>query len=231
MYSKKVDDPENIIKKHVKNGTVLMSGGFGLCGIPENSIHYISKLKINNLTAISNNIGNSGRGLVHLLKNNMIDKAYCSYVGGNPDLESLLLNNKIEVHLIPQGAFAEKIRAAGVGIRAFYTPTGYATSVAQNKEEKNFDRPCILEHALHGDVAIIKAEIGDEFGNLHFKETAQNFSPLMAMAAKTTIVEVEKLIPIGELAPGEIHLSGIFVQHIYEGKNYKNDIEFLKLEQ
>lgn len=210
----------------IKSGASIMSGGFGLCGIPENSINAIAEMDINNLTIISNNIGNSGRGLVALLKKDMISKAHCSYVGGNPDLEKRILNKEIDVNLIPQGSFSEKIRAAGLGIRAFYTPTGYATSVALGKEVKEFDRPCILEHALHADYAIIKAEIGDEYGNLYFKETARNFSPLMAMAAKTTIVEVEKLVKIGELDPSKIHLPGIFVQRIYQGSNYQNDIEF-----
>ena len=231
MYSKVTNTPNETIKTHLKNGTSLMSGGFGLCGIPENSINYIEQLNIRDLTVISNNIGNSGRGLVKLLKKNMISKAICSYVGGNPDLEQRMISNEIEVTLVPQGTFVEKIRAAGVGIRAFYTPTGHGTTVAENKEVKKFDRPCILEEALFADVAIIKAEVGDEFGNLMFKETAQNFSPLMAMAAKNTIVEVEHLVKIGELKPGNIHLPGIFVQHIYQGSNYQNDIEFLKVEK
>ncbi len=229
MYSKKIDSPRETLKKYVTNNISIMSGGFGLCGIPENSINYISQLQANNLTVISNNIGNSGRGLVKLLKQDMISKALCSYVGGNPDLEEKILNQTIEIELIPQGTFIERIRAAGVGVRAFYTPTGYGTLIAEGKEEKDFDRPCIMEYSLSADVAIIKAEIGDEFGNLHFKETAQNFSPLMAMAAKTTIVEVEKLVSIGELKPELIHLPGIFVQHIYEGENYENAIEHLKV--
>lgn len=231
MYSKVTNDPNETIKKILKNSTTLMSGGFGLCGIPENSINYIEQLEIKDLTVISNNIGNSGRGLVKLLKKDMISKAVCSYVGGNPDLEKRIISNEIEVTLVPQGTFIEKIRAAGVGIRAFYTPTGHGTVVAENKEIKNFDRPCILEEALFADVAIIKAEVGDEFGNLMFKETAQNFSPLMAMAAKITIVEVENLVKIGELKPENIHLPGIFVQYIYQGKDYQNDIEFLKVEK
>ena len=210
----------------ISTGSSLMSGGFGLCGIPENSIDAISELQINGLTVISNNIGNSGRGLVALLKKDMISSAVCSYVGGNPDLESRMLKDEIKVTLVPQGTFSERIRAAGLGIRAFYTPTGHGTSVALGKTEMMFDRPCILEKALHADFAIIKAEIADEYGNLYFKETARNFSPLMAMAAKTTIVEVEKLVKIGELSPDQIHLPGIFVQRIYQGSNYKNDIEF-----
>jgi 3-oxoacid CoA-transferase subunit A len=213
----------------LKSGITLMSGGFGLCGIPENSIEYISTLPISNLKVISNNIGNSGRGLVALLKNKQIAKAFCSYVGGNPDLEVQMMSKEVEVELIPQGTFSERIRAAGMGIRAFYTPTGYGTLIAEGKDVKEFDKPCILETALHADFAIIKAQKGDSFGNLWFKESARNFSPLMAMAAKVTIVEVEELVGLGELQAENIHLPGIFVQRIYQGKNYKNDIEFLKL--
>lgn len=212
-----------------KSGITLMSGGFGLCGIAENCIDALTEIDVNNLTVISNNIGNSGRGLVKILIQDKISKAFCSYVGGNPDLEKRMMNKEIEVELVPQGTFSERIRAAGMGIRAFYTPTGYGTLVAEGKDVKNFDRPCILETALYADFAIIKAEIGDKYGNLWFKETARNFSPLMAMAAKTTIVEVEKLVEVGELAPEDIHLPGIFVQRIFQGSNYKNDIEFLKL--
>ncbi len=213
----------------VQSNCSIMSGGFGLCGIAENCIDALSKKEIKGLTLISNNIGNSGRGLVKILIQNKIKKAYCSYVGGNPDLEKRMLNNEIEVELIPQGTFSERIRAAGLGIRAFYTPTGYGTLVAKNKEVKIFDKPCILEEALHADFAIIKAEKADPYGNLYFKETARNFSPLMAMAAKTTIVEVEQLVPLGDLKPEDVHLPGIFVQRIFQGKDYKNDIEFLKL--
>lgn len=217
--------------KDIFSGASLMSGGFGLCGIPENSIDALTQMDIKDLTVISNNIGNSGRGLVKILVQDKIKKAYCSYVGGNPDLEARIMNKSIDIELVPQGTFSERIRAAGLGIRAFYTPTGYGTVVADGKEVKHFDRPCILEEALHADFAIIKAQKGDTFGNLWFKETARNFSPLMAMAAKTTIVEVEELVELGELAAEDIHLPGIFVQRIYQGKNYKNDIEFLKVQE
>ncbi|MDD0852696.1 CoA transferase subunit A [Halobacteriovorax sp. GB3] len=216
--------------KDITSGSSVMSGGFGLCGIPENSIDALCKKDINNLTVISNNIGNSGRGLVKLLVQDKISKAYCSYVGGNPDLEKRIFNKEIDVELVPQGTFSERIRAAGMGIRAFYTPTGHGTIVAEGKEVKEFDRPCVLETALHADFAIIKAQKADPYGNLWFKETARNFSPLMAMAAKTTIVEVEQLVELGEIAPEDVHLPGIFVQRIYQGSNYKNDIEFLTLE-
>lgn len=212
----------------LKSGMALMSGGFGLCGIAENCIDQISKMNISDLTIISNNIGNSGRGLVKILNQKKFKKAYCSYIGGNPDLEKQLLAKEIEVELVPQGSFVEKIRAAGMGIRGFYTPTGYATSYANDKEVKIFDRPCILETPLQADYAIIKAQIGDEYGNLWFKESARNFSPLMAMAAKTTVVEVEKLVKVGQIKPEDIHLPGIFVQKIFQGSNYQNHIEFLK---
>jgi 3-oxoacid CoA-transferase subunit A len=215
----------------INTGSTIMSGGFGLCGIAENCIDALEKRDINNLTIISNNIGNSGRGLVKILVQNKISKAYCSYVGGNPDLEEQMLNKTIDVELVPQGTFSERIRAAGLGIRAFYTPTGYGTLVAEGKDTKEFDRPCILEEALHADFAIIKAQKADPYGNLWFKETARNFSPLMAMAAKTTIVEVEELVELGDIRAEDIHLPGIFVQRIFKGNNYKNDIEFLKTEE
>ncbi len=217
--------------KDIPDGATIMSGGFGLCGIPENSINAIANREIKNLTVISNNIGNSGRGLVTWLVKDMIVKAYCSYVGGNPDLEERIHDKRVTVELVPQGTFSERIRAAGLGIRAFYTPTGYGTLVAEGKEVKTFDKPCILEEALGADFAIIKAQKGDEYGNLWFKETARNFSPLMAMAAKTTIVEVEEFVGLGEIPPEDIHLPGLFVQRIYQGENYKNDIEFEKIQE
>ena len=207
------------------DGITLMSGGFGLCGIPENSINEIKRRRIKNLSVISNNIGNSGRGLAYLLQQKQIIKATCSYVGGNPDLEQQMLANEIDITLVPQGTFSERIRAAGMGIRGFYTPTGYGTLVADGKEVREFDKPCLLELPLEADFAIIKAERGDTYGNLWFKETARNFSPLMAMAAKVTIAEVEQLVPMGEIQPEDVHLPGIFVQRIYQGTDYANDIE------
>jgi 3-oxoacid CoA-transferase subunit A len=217
--------------KDIKSNSIIMSGGFGLCGIAENCIDALSKMNIKDLTLISNNIGNSGRGLVKILIQDKIKKAYCSYVGGNPDLEKRMLNGDIDVELVPQGTFSERIRAAGLGIRAFYTPTGYGTIVAKGKDEKTFDRPCILEEALHADFAIIKAQKADPYGNLWFKETARNFSPLMAMAAKVTIVEVEELVNLGDILPEDVHVPGIFVQRIFQGINYNNDIEFLKVQE
>jgi 3-oxoacid CoA-transferase subunit A len=209
----------------LRDGITLMSGGFGLCGIPENCIDELAHLGVKNLRVISNNIGNSGRGLAILLKNHQITRAVCSYVGGNPDLEEQMLSGEVAVELVPQGTFAERIRAAGMGIRGFYTPTGVGTTVAEGKETRSFDRPCLLELPLEADFAIVKAERGDVYGNLWFKETARNFSPLMAMAAKTTIVEVEELLPLGGIPAEDVHLPGIFVQRIFQGTNYRNEIE------
>ena len=230
MYSKIYDNAKEALSD-ITDGSTIMSGGFGLCGIPENSINYLSTTNLKDLKVVSNNIGNSGRGLVKLLKKNMISKGYCSYVGGNPDLEEAMLSGKIEIELIPQGTLSERIRAAGMGIRAFYTPTGYGTEVAEGKDIKEFDRPCILEHALHADFAIIKAQKADPYGNLWFKETARNFSPLMAMAAKTTIVEVEEIVALGDIMPEDVHIPGVFVQRVYLGSNYENAIEFLKVKE
>lgn len=209
----------------LSDGITLMSGGFGLCGIPENSIKHIEKTGLNGIHAISNNIGNSGRGLALLLKQRQIVEATCSYVGGNPDLEEQMLAGEVKVNLVPQGTFAERIRAGGMGIRGFYTPTGAGTTVADGKEVREFDRPCLLELPLHADFAIIKAQRGDTYGNLWFKETARNFSPLMAMAATTTVVEVEELVELGQIPGENVHLPGIFVQRIYQGRDYENAIE------
>ena len=209
----------------LQDGISLMSGGFGLCGIPENSIREIVRQGIRDIHAISNNIGNSGRGLALLLKQQQISRATCSYVGGNPDLERQMLAGEVDTTLVPQGTFSERIRAAGMGIRAFYTPAGAGTLVADGKEVREFDRPCILEYPLSADFAIIKAEKGDAYGNLWFKETARNFSPLMAMAGKITVVEVEQLVELGDIPAEVVHLPGVFVQRIYQGQDYENVIE------
>jgi|TARA_B110000495_G_scaffold46441_1_gene38492 3-oxoacid CoA-transferase subunit A len=209
----------------MKDGVSVMSGGFGLCGIPENSILEIRRRQLKNLHAISNNIGNSGRGLAWLLKEKQISRATCSYVGGNPDLEQQMLSHEVDVTLVPQGTFSERIRAAGMGVRGFYTPAGYGTEIAEGKESREFDLPCLLELPLAADFAIIKAQKGDPYGNLWFQETARNFSPLMAMAAKVTIVEVEQLVELGEILPEDVHLPGVFVQRIYQGSEYENTIE------
>ncbi len=225
MAESKIYDSAEAALFDVIDGMQLMSGGFGLCGIPENSIREIQRRGIQNIHAISNNIGNSGKGLALLLKNQQISAATCTYVGGNPDLETQMLAGEVDVTLVPQGTFSERIRAAGMGIRAFFTPAGYGTVVAEGKEVREFDRPCILELPLHADFAIIKAQRGDSYGNLWFKETARNFSPLMAMAAKTTVVEVEELVELGDIRPEDVHLPGVFVQRIYQGSDYENVIE------
>ena len=209
----------------LSDGISVMSGGFGLCGIPENSINEIKRQGITGIHAISNNIGNSGKGLAVLLKNRQISAATCTYVGGNPDLEEQMLAGDVDVTLVPQGTFSERIRAAGMGIRAFFTPAGYGTLVAEGKEVREFDRPCILELPLEADFAIIKAQKGDPYGNLWFKETARNFSPMMAMAAKTSVVEVEEMVKLGDIKPEDVHLPGVFVQRIYQGSDYENTIE------
>ena len=211
----------------MQDGVRLMSGGFGLCGIAENCIAEIERRQIRNISAISNNIGNQGKGLARLLKNRQITHAICSYVGGNPDLEEQMLSGEITTELVPQGTFSERIRAAGMGIRGFYTPTGHGTVVAEGKDVRLFDKPCILERPLEANYAIIKAQKGDSYGNLWFKESARNFSPLMGMAAEVTVVEVEELVELGEITPEDVHLPGIFVQRIFQGKDYRNDIEFL----
>lgn len=212
------------------DGCAIMSAGFGLSGGAENCIDEIRRLEVKNLTIISNNCGNQGQGLAILLKNNQIKKVVCSFVGGNPDLEELMLKNTIEVELNPQGTLAERIRAGGIGLGGFYTPTGVGTLVANNKEHKTFDgKTMIFESALKADFAILRAHVADSYGNLRFYRTSQNFSPAMAMAAKTTIVEAEKIVPFGEIDPDDIHLPGIFVQRIFKGSNHKNVIEHLKI--
>ena len=208
------------------DGARIMSGGFGLSGNAENCIEAIGNLGKRDLTIISNNCGNQRQGLAVLLQKNLIKKVVCSFVGGNPDLEELMLKGAIDVELSPQGTFAERIRAGGAGIGAFYTPTGVGTVIAEGKDEREFDgRRMILETALTADFAIIRAKTADLFGNLRFYRTSRNFSPSMAMAAKVTIVEAEEIVPCGAIDPDDVHLPGIFVQRIVKGVNHKNVIE------
>lgn len=210
----------------IKSGMTLMVGGFGLCGIPENSIAQLVKLGVNDLTCISNNAGVDDFGLGLLLQNKQIKKMISSYVGENDEFERQMLSGELEVDLIPQGSLAERCRAGGAGIPAFFTPAGYGTEVGEGKEVREFNgKPHILESALTADYAIVKAWKGDTAGNLIFKATARNFNPLMAMAGTITIAEVEELVPIGDLDPNEIHTPGIFVQRIFQGKNYEKRIE------
>ncbi|PKP50231.1 MAG: succinyl-CoA--3-ketoacid-CoA transferase [Bacteroidetes bacterium HGW-Bacteroidetes-12] len=212
--------------KGIKDGMTLMLGGFGLCGIPENSIAQLVKMSVKNLTCISNNAGVDNFGLGLLLQKKQIKKMISSYVGENDEFERQMLSGELEVDLIPQGSLAERCRAGGAGIPAFFTPAGYGTEVAQGKEVRVFDgKPHILETALKADFAIVKAWKGDTAGNLVFKYTALNFNHVMATAGKITIAEVEELVPEGTLNPNHIHTPGIFVQRIFQGKNYEKRIE------
>jgi len=212
--------------KDIKSGVTIMLGGFGLCGIPENSITELVKKDVKELTCISNNAGVDDFGLGLLLQKHQIKKMISSYVGENDEFERQMLSGELEVDLIPQGSLAERCRAGGAGIPAFYTPAGYGTEVAEGKEVRIFDgKPHILESALTADFAIVKAWKGDTAGNLIFKATAKNFNPMMAMAGKITIAEVEELVPAGELNPNEIHTPGIFVQRIFQGVDYEKRIE------
>ena len=218
MINKVITDIDAAISE-LSDGMTVMFGGFGLSGIPENAIQAIRRKGTKNLTCISNNAGVDDFGLGFLLQNKQIKKMISSYVGENAEFERQMLSGELEVELIPQGTLAERCRAAGVGIPAFFTPAGYGTEVALGKEVRWFDgKPHILEHAFEASYAFVKAWKGDTAGNLIFKGTARNFNPLMAMAGKITIAEVEELLPAGELDPNEIHTPGIFVQHIYKGE-------------
>ncbi|MBN9293401.1 MAG: CoA transferase subunit A [Flavobacteriia bacterium] len=210
----------------IQDGMTLMVGGFGLCGIPENSIAQLVKMNVKQLTCISNNAGVDDFGLGLLLQQKQVKKMISSYVGENAEFERQMLSGELEVDLIPQGSLAERCRAGGAGIPAFFTPAGYGTEVAEGKEVRQFNgKPHILETALTADFAIVKAWKGDTEGNLIYKATAMNFNPMMAMAGKITVAEVEELVPAGELDPGQIHTPGIFVQRIFQGKKYEKRIE------
>lgn len=210
----------------IEDGMTLMVGGFGLCGIPENSIARLVTMGAKNLTCISNNAGVDDFGLGLLLQGKQIKKMISSYVGENAEFERQMLSGELEVELIPQGTLAERCRAGGAGIPAFFTPAGYGTEVAEGKEMRVFNgKPHILEEALTADFAIVKAWKGDTEGNLVFKATARNFNPMMAMAGKITVAEVEELVPAGELDPNFIHTPGIFVQRIFQGEKFEKRIE------
>ena len=227
--SKIVKNAQEAIKGIQSNMTVMF-GGFGLCGIPENTILELSKTDIKNLICISNNCGVDDFGLGLLLNNHQIKKMVSSYVGENAEFERQMLSGELEVELLPQGSLAEKIRAGGAGIPAFYVPAGYGTEVGEGKESKKFDgKMHLLEYALHADFAVVKAWKGDTEGNLIYKYTANNFNNMMAMAGKITIAEVEEIVPAGELDPNFIHTPGVFVQRIFQGTNYIKKIEQLTL--
>jgi 3-oxoacid CoA-transferase subunit A len=210
----------------IEDGMTLMVGGFGLCGIPENAIAQLAKSGIKDLTCISNNAGVDDFGLGLLLQNKQVKKMISSYVGENDEFERQMLSGELEVELIPQGTLAERCRAGGAGIPAFFTPAGYGTEVAEGKEARLFNGKWhILEHALTADFSLVKAWKGDTEGNLVFKATARNFNPMMATAGKITVVEVEELVPAGELNPNEIHTPGIYVQRIFKGEKFEKRIE------
>lgn len=214
--------------KDIPSGCTILLGGFGLCGIPENSIDALVEKDISGLTCISNNAGIDNYGLGKLLRKHQIKKMIASYVGENKEFERQLLSGELDVELTPQGSMAEKIRAAGAGIPAFYVPAGYGTEVQGDKETREYNgKMHILEEALGGDYAIVKAWKGDAHGNLVYRATANNFNNMMAAAGKITIAEVEEIVPLGELEPNQIHTPGIFVQRIFQGVDYEKRIEFV----
>lgn len=210
----------------IKDGMTLMLGGFGLCGIPENTINALVKAGVKDLTCISNNAGVDDFGIGLMLQQHQVKKMIASYVGENAEFERQMLSGELEVELTPQGTLAEKCRAGGAGIPAFFTATGYGTEVAEGKETREINgKMYVLEAGLTADFAIVKAWKGDKHGNLIYKGTARNFNPMMATAGKITIAEVEELVEPGELDPNFIHTPGIFVQRIFQGVNYEKRIE------
>jgi 3-oxoacid CoA-transferase subunit A len=225
MIAKKVENVQQAIQG-IESGMTIMFGGFGLCGIPENTIAALVQTPISNLTCISNNAGVDDFGLGLLLQKRQIKKMISSYVGENAEFERQMLSGELEVELTPQGTLAEKCRAAQAGIPAFFTPAGYGTEVAEGKEVREFSgKMHIMEEAFKADFAIVKAWKGDEAGNLIFKGTARNFNACMAGAAKITIAEVEELVPAGTLDPNQIHIPGIMVQRIFQGEKFEKRIE------
>jgi 3-oxoacid CoA-transferase subunit A len=226
MYINKVVSGADDAVKDIPSGAVLMLGGFGLCGIPENCISALIRTGVNDLTCISNNAGVDDFGIGLMLQTRQVKKMISSYVGENAEFERQLLSGELEVDLVPQGTLAERIRAGGAGIPLFATPTGYGTEVAEGKEVREIEgKFYIMEQWLKADFAIVKAWKGDKAGNLVFKGTARNFNPMMATAGKITIAEVEELVEPGELDPNDIHTPGIFVQRIFQGSNYEKRIE------
>lgn len=223
--NKVVKDAKEAIKD-IKDGSTLMVGGFGLCGIPENLIEALRESGVKNLTVISNNAGVDDYGLGLLLQTKQIKKMISTYVGENETFERQFLNGELEVELVPQGTFAERMRAGGAGIPAFFTPTGVGTLVEQGKEKRTFgDREYIMERALTADFALVKAWKADPMGNLVYRKTTRNFNPVMATAGRITIAEVEQIVPVGSLDPDSIHTPGIFVQRILQGAKYEKRIE------
>jgi 3-oxoacid CoA-transferase subunit A len=222
---KRVADADAAIEKLFDGATILM-GGFGLCGIPENLIVAARKKGSKNLTVVSNNAGVDDFGIGILLQNRQVKKMISSYVGENKLFEQLVMSGELQIELNSQGTFAERLRAGGAGIPAFYTPTGYGTMVAEGKETREFEgRMCVLERALRGDFAFVKAWKGDRWGNLIYRKTARNFNPMMATAADHVIAEVEELVELGQLDPNQVHTPGIYVDAIFQGPQYEKRIE------
>jgi len=212
--------------RDVHDGASIMLGGFGLCGNPENLIRALVKKGVKNLTTISNNAGVDGAGVGLLLANGQIRRHIGTYVGENKLLEEMVLKGQVDLQLVPQGTFSERIRAAGAGIPAFFTPTGVGTVVGEGKEVRELDgRQYILERALHADFAFVKAWKGDKWGNLIYRKTARNFNPMMATAAKITIAEVEELVEVGQLDPDMVHTPSVYVKRIFQGERYEKKIE------
>ncbi len=212
--------------KDIFDGAVIMIGGFGLCGIPENLVRALVRKGVKNLTTISNNVGVDGLGNGLLLAAGQIRKHIGTYVGENKLLEQMVLQGKVELDLVPQGTFSERIRAGGAGIPAFFTPTGVGTIVAENKEAREIDgRQYIMERALKADFAFVKAWKGDKWGNLVYRKTARNFNPMMATAARVTIAEVEHLVEVGELEPDLVHTPSVYVNRIFKGEQFEKRIE------
>lgn len=210
----------------LRDGVTLLAGGFGLCGIPENCIQAIHRKGTRGLTIVSNNCGVDDKGLGILLAVGQVKKMVSSYVGENKIFEGLFLSGKLEVELIPQGTLAERLRAGGAGIPAFYTPAGYGTLAAKGRETREFDgKPYVMERGITGEFAIVKAWKGDAWGNLVYRKTARNFNPMIATAGKITIAEVEELVPVGTIPPDEVHTPGIFVRRIFQGAGYEKPIE------
>jgi len=225
MIDKTVKDADEAVRD-IGDNAVLMLGGFGLCGIPENCIAALLKKGVKGLTCISNNAGVDDFGIGLMLKTKQVRKMISSYVGENAEFERQLLSGELEVELIPQGTLAERIRAGGAGIPAFFTPAGYGTEVAQGKEVREFDgKMYLMEHWLKADFSLVKAWKGDTAGNLIYRGTARNFNPMMAAAGTTTVAEVEELVPAGQLDPNEIHTPGIYVHRIFQGARYEKRIE------
>ena len=232
MVNKVYSSAKDALQDVVQDGQTLAVGGFGLCGIPENLIAALKQTGVKNLTCISNNAGVDGFGLGLLLESKQIKKMIASYVGENKEFERQFLSGELEVELTPQGTLAEKLRAGGAGIPAFFTATGVGTIIAEGKEEREFNgKPYILENSLTADIALVKAYKADTAGNLIFRKTAQNFNPVCAMAGKVCIVEVEEIVEIGALDPDQIHLPGIYVNRIVLNANPEKRIEQLTLKE